>query len=233
MAKIMDTARRQCTSCLPTTRKVSHTLLRCTPWCHEGSERRLLHTNAWCTLLAPFRQNFTNQGLDGVRICRNTRVLRVSCWEQDYFIGSKNKLRKIANNSIATVRREEAFSGTLESVLSYARAFEEDYGVIFFNMRMLDISEDMNFSEFSIAGSKAALYVNLELARLWYRTEVSTLFLRSSVRTLQRQKTVASRISMTAASLFFLGRLSFPWLQTAVALVKNDHKPTLCTRAFL
>lgn len=57
------------------------------------------------------------------------------------------KPRKIANISTATVRWESSFPETIESVLNYARAFEEDYAMSFV--------DDMMSSNFFVANAMA------------------------------------------------------------------------------
>lgn len=47
------------------------------------------------------------------------------------------------------------FTDKMQSPLSYARAFEEDYGVRSVDVRILDIEEDMMSSRFLAANFRA------------------------------------------------------------------------------
>lgn len=51
------------------------------------------------------------------------------------------KLSNIRNNFTAIVRHNATFANTMQSLLSYARAFEADYSDYFVNVRILNIVE--------------------------------------------------------------------------------------------
>lgn len=58
------------------------------------------------------------------------------------------KLRKIVNISTVIMRREATFKDTMRGQLSALQAFEEDYVVGFFNVRIMKVTEDMMSSTF-------------------------------------------------------------------------------------
>lgn len=51
-------------------------------------------------------------------------------------------LRKIVRISTEIVECQATFRDMRQSLLSYARAYKEDYGIPFVDMRMMDIVED-------------------------------------------------------------------------------------------
>lgn len=67
------------------------------------------------------------------------------------------KLKKIADISTAILRHETGLTDTINSVLSYAQAFEDDDEVSFVNARVPDIFEDKILSNFLYANSKTSL----------------------------------------------------------------------------
>lgn len=65
-------------------------------------------------------------------------------------------LYKIASISKTIVRRKRTSTSKMQCLLSYSRAFEEDYGVHLVNMRIVDILEEMTYANFLGTNSKAA-----------------------------------------------------------------------------
>lgn len=65
------------------------------------------------------------------------------------------KLCNIEIISAAIVRRETRFTYTIQSVLNYARAFEEDYAVSLVKARLLDIVDVMMLFNFLATKFKA------------------------------------------------------------------------------
>lgn len=62
---------------------------------------------------------------------------------------------KVADSSTANVRRASKLTDLMQSLLSYTRAFEKDYGVCFVIVRESDIVEDMTSCNFLAASSAA------------------------------------------------------------------------------
>lgn len=63
-------------------------------------------------------------------------------------------MSNIANIYTGTVRREETFTDTTKSLLSYARVFGESFGVRFVGVRILDVVEDMLSLHFLASSSR-------------------------------------------------------------------------------
>lgn len=72
------------------------------------------------------------------------------------------KLSRIAKISTAIVRRKPSFSDKMQSLLRYARAHGEDYCATFFDVRILNIVEDVK--SFNVLGSNyIATYIRYVL----------------------------------------------------------------------
>lgn len=69
------------------------------------------------------------------------------------------KLSKIANISIAILRREAKFTDIIDSLLSYERPFKEDHGARFVDVHIIDIFKDKMISE-PQAAKYSATYVH-------------------------------------------------------------------------
>lgn len=82
----------------------------------------------------------------------NWETLRIcySFWADGKHISTAHaiKLSKIANLSPPVLRPEAKFTGAVQSLLSYDRAFEEVYGTRLFDVSVTDIVEDRVSSRF-------------------------------------------------------------------------------------
>lgn len=65
-------------------------------------------------------------------------------------------LTEICNISIWIVQRQTTFTDTIQSQLSYMRAFEKDYGVYLFDLCLTDIVENTMSSKFFADNCRAA-----------------------------------------------------------------------------
>lgn len=77
------------------------------------------------------------------------------------------KLSKIANISTKLLRHYATYTDMIQSLMSFARAFNEDYGIRFDNVRsvVVDILEDI-FPPFSwLPTIQQRIYATVELAR--------------------------------------------------------------------
>lgn len=86
-------------------------------------------------------------------------------------LAQKIKLSKIANIFTAILRLEVTFTNLMRSLLSYSGAFEEDYGVLFVDIRIKDIVEDMTPSNFLTANFRATYthYIRIGKMIIKYR----------------------------------------------------------------
>lgn len=75
------------------------------------------------------------------------------------------RLSKIASISTVIVRRKTMFTDTMQILLSYARAVEEDYGVRFINVCMLCIVYNILSTIVSLRTLGKLTYATLRLAR--------------------------------------------------------------------
>lgn len=95
-------------------------------------------------------------------------VLTSGCMSIAFRVDSKTvlsaqtiKLSKIANIFTANVGRKATSIDTMRSLLSYTQVIEENYIVRFFIEHILDIAEDIMFSNFLAVNSKATYARNI------------------------------------------------------------------------
>lgn len=127
---------------------------------HTVDDIKLLRDSYWMVML------------DGHHRCHSIEMLQkkdgVECFAEPlhmhygFRVGGKAtspaegvNLRKITNLSTAIVQREPMFPDTMQSLLSYVQAFEENYGVHFLHMRISDIMENIIYSNFLPTKSRA------------------------------------------------------------------------------
>lgn len=109
-------------------------------------------------------------------------------------------LSKIEIVLTVIMRREATSTEIMKSVLSYARSFNENYGVHFFDVRIIDILEDMMFSSF-LAGNFRVTYVSyISVVMMIIRHEGVRLFL------------VKLDKNASAAKILVITRLDYPSL---------------------
>lgn len=137
------------------------------------------------------------------------------------------KLSKTANNSTATVRREATFTGTMQSLLSYAKALEENCGVSFVVVPLMDIVRDMVSSKFSAVNSGATYILNIRVCKVAIEHQAVLLLFKK----LPRDTTVGMTLGITHLDYLSLYLCSEEHIilviQTADAFVENDYKPAL------
>lgn len=82
---------------------------------------------------------------DGVRCAPEQLRIRYAFLVEGKLIWTAQliKLNKISKISIGIVRHEAKFKDIMRSVLGYSQAFEQDYGVGFVDVSIIDILEDM------------------------------------------------------------------------------------------
>lgn len=87
------------------------------------------------------------------------------------------KPSKITSVTAVFVRREKAFTDSMQSLLRYVRVVKEDYGVCFVNERMMDILGDMMFSIVSAANFRATYicYISAGKIMIKYQDVLSSL----------------------------------------------------------
>lgn len=128
---------------------------------------------------------------------------------------------------------ESIFTDTVQSVLNDARVFEEDYAVIFVDMLLLEIIDDMILFKLLAANSNAAHARYFRFARMMIKN-ISVLPLHVSL-TMKRLvvKTIVLTLSHYPGFSFSVNEHILPMNQTAYAFVKNDHRPVpILTGAF-
>lgn len=76
------------------------------------------------------------------------------------------KLSKIANISTTIVRREATLTYTMQRFLRYMSAFGESYGVRFVGVLVLDIVEDMMFSNILSSNSGDTYIRHIRVGRM-------------------------------------------------------------------
>lgn len=75
-------------------------------------------------------------------------------------------LNKIPNILTLIIRREASFAGTLQSLLSYALAIAKSYGILFVDVRILDIVEIMTASIFLGASSRPSYIPYIRVGKI-------------------------------------------------------------------
>lgn len=127
------------------------------------SERRLLHGHDQSTPLAPLRRNVKRRRWCGMGRKTTAHAQRIFGWREAQFPAQTMKVSKIPSLSTVIVRREEAFSDTIKSLLSYGRPFQRDFGVSFVDVRITLIVEDVMSSKFlgcQLSSDQPTLHLN-------------------------------------------------------------------------
>lgn len=92
------------------------------------------------------------------------------------------KLSKTADIFTAIVRYKATFTDTIQSLQRSARAFPEDYCVLFVDVRRWDIMEDMMSFNVLNANFRATYVRYIGVGRIMMNTKVCFRFLKRSVR---------------------------------------------------
>lgn len=100
------------------------------------------------------------------------------------------KLRKITNISTAIMCRKISFTNAIQSVLNYARSFEEYYAASFVDARVLDIIDNMMPSNFLDVNSEAIYVRYICVAKMMIENKRVLLLLVSHDRDAPRVKTL-------------------------------------------
>lgn len=96
--------------------------------------------------------------------CRTAApVLCVLGWNKAHFAHTGDKRSKFASVYTVNVQHKATLIDTIHNLLSYAWAFEVDYGVQFIGLRIMDIEGSMLSSNF-FAINSAATYIRFDRA---------------------------------------------------------------------
>lgn len=82
------------------------------------------------------------------------------------FLAPVTKMSRIAKISTVFVRRKPGFTNTIQSVLSYAQAFEQNFRMSFVDARVLDIIHDLTSSNLLAANSQVTYARKMRLANM-------------------------------------------------------------------
>lgn len=110
--------------------------------------------------------------------------------------------------------REATFTDTMQGLLKYVWAFKEDYSLLFVDVRILNITDDiMSSNNFLLQTTCGPKHATSDLARWWPSRKLCFLCLSSWAETLRLQKLWLRRILLTKAFTFRMRWTSFSWLR--------------------
>lgn len=122
-------------------------------------------------------------------------------------------------------RRKVKFTETIQSLLSYTRAFQKDYVLRSVNVHATDIVEDIMFSNFFAVNSGATYICYLRVSKIMIKHKR----LHPSVANLGEDAPAAGTVRIThlgdGSFHTFSEENSLLMSQTADRFVKNDSKP--------